>query len=333
MTVREFIDGVRERYRTQPVVQATRGTVHDVRLGVCRRLGPRIGRPIWDRGDWDMLVILDGCRADLWDDVAPEYGLATGDTVWSNAACSIDWIRRNLAAHPDELARAGYVTANPFADHDAADAQSAGLGSMDVGHFRPLYRTHWSELFDGQIATVPPDVVTDHAIDAWRERETLGIDRLIVHYMQPHEPYRARPEWGSGDHKLLSDLTTEGGTAGRSVWPRIEAGEILADEFWGVYKDNLRWVLDDVTERLLTNCDARIVLSADHGNGLGEWGEWHHPPGAIGPGVRRVPWVRVDGTDVRDVNPGVDVWTTGTQTDDNADGDATRDQLRALGYR
>jgi hypothetical protein len=172
---------------------------------------------------------------------------------------------------------------------------------------------------------VPPETVTDHAISAWRERNSLGIERLVVHYMQPHEPYRARPEWGSGDSKLLENLVDPDQPAGASVWPVLQEGGIEMDEFWEVYKDNLRWALDDVTERLLPNVGGDVVISADHGNALGEWGEWHHPPGAIGPAVRRVPWVPIECEDGHTVDPDV-------SAGDAASPDVN-EQLAALGYK
>jgi len=330
MSLHDFLTETRQRYRTQPLSTATRRTARAFRNGAFRHVGRHIGRPIWDRDDWDVLVVLDTCRTDLWREVADEYPRLPTDPnpVWSNASCSIDWNDRNFNGHPDEVARTGLVTSNPFADHDADTCRSADVADTELAYFKPLYRTHWQDLADGQIATVTPEDVTDHAIAAWRDRERLGFDRLVVHYMQPHEPYRARPDWGSGDNKLLENLVDGDAEAGASIWPKLEDGEIDMDEFWRVYQDNLRWVLDDITDRLLTNMEADIQISADHGNALGEWGEWHHPPGAIGPAVRRVPWVAVQGTDTEDVHPGVEVDETGAQTDVD-----TEEQLAALGYK
>lgn len=324
MTLQDFIEESIERYQTQPVTRATKRTAMAFRNGAFRHVGRHIGSPIWAR-EWDVLVVLDACRYDLWQEVASEYGLPTDETHWSNASCSIDWIRRNFNAYPDEARRTGYVTSNPFADHDTPSARSAGLADEPLGHFRPLYKTEWTELFEGQIATVPPETVTDHAIDAWRNRDELGFDQLVVHYMQPHEPYRARPGWGSGDHKLLGNLIDPETPAGSSIWPALEDGDVDLEEFWSVYQDNLRWVLDDVSERLLENLDGEIVLTADHGNALGELGEWHHPPGAIGPSVRRVPWTQVQATDQGTVQPEIDVSEPLEEVE-------VTDQLEALGY-
>lgn len=326
MTFRDWVEESVERYRTLPPAKATKQSAWAFWRGGCRKtIDPTIGRPIWERGDWDVLVVLDACRYDQLVEVAPEYPELPNDVdrVWSNASASIDWIERNFNGCPESASRAGYVTANPFADHADPDSRSADLDEDTVGHLRLLYQTEWQDIGNG-IETVPPEPMTEHAIDAWRRRVELGIDRLVVHYMQPHEPFRSRPEWGNGDHKLLKNLVSEGAEAGASVYPLLQSGEIDLDEFWEVYQDNLRWVLDDVTDRLLTNVDGEIVLTSDHGNGLGEWGSWHHPPGTIMPAVRRVPWLEVEGVDRGTVRPDL--------TDSEDVDEATADQLEALGY-
>jgi len=327
MTFGDWVAETIERYRTEPAKKATSRSTEALWNGFCRRtLDPRVGSPVWDRGDWDVLVVADAGRVDLMREAVKEYEELPDQvgSVWSNASCSIDWINRNFNGYPGEAARTGYVTANPFAANDEPTAQSADLSEPDIGHLRLLYRSEWQDV-GGGIETVPPERVTDHAIDAWRRRDELGIDRLVVHYMQPDEPYRARPEWGTGDHVLLKNLVDADAKAGASVFPRVRAGEVSVDEFREVYLDNHHWLLEDVTERLVGNVDGRIAITADHGNGLGEWGAWHHPPGSVAPPIRKVPWVSVDSEDSKTVTPRV----SGREDVETA----TAEQLEALGYR
>jgi hypothetical protein len=89
------------------------------------------------------------------------------------------------------------------------------------------------------------------------------------------------------------------------------------------YRDNLRWVLEDVTERLLPGVSGTVALSADHGNAMGEWGVWAHPPAAVVPSVRKVPWATVEGGD-RTIQVGARRPSGDAQLDD---------QLAALGYK
>jgi len=323
MTFADWLDETGERYRTQSPLAATRESAHEFRMGLQRRVGSRLGKSIWGRGDWDVLVVLDACRNDMWNEVYAEYDrLERSSGVWSNASCSIDWIVRNFNEHPEQARRAGYVTGNPFAHHTAPEARSADLSEEDLAHFAPLYKSEWTALDGGPVETIPPKVLTDHAIDAWRRRDKLGMDRLIIHYMQPHQPFRSKPEWEKIG-KNLKNLVDDRGMAGACAWQRARRGEVDTDELWAAALDNLHWVLDDVTERLLPNIDGTVALTADHGNAMGEWGEWAHPPGAISPAVRTVPWVALECVDDRTVTPDVE------SNDGRA---AAEDQLEALGY-
>lgn len=328
MTFGDWLADTRRRYRQQPPARATATAAAKLWRGVVRRTAdPHIGRPIWARDGWDVCVVADAARLDLMRTAIDEYAaLPDGEEVrgvWSNASCSMDWIDRTFNDHPADAARTGYVTANPFTAHDAAGVPSADLAEPRVGHLRRLYDSDWQET-EGCM-TVPPATVTDHAIDAWRRRDDLGIDRLVVHYMQPHEPFRARPEWGGGDHALLEDMVTgDADHAGASIYPQVRRGEVPLSLFKSVYLDNHHWVLEDIADRLVDNIAGDIAITADHGNALGEWGAWHHPPAMVAPPVRRVPWATVTGTDEETVTP--DLRAGGIDA-------STKGQLEALGYR
>lgn len=327
MTFADWLNESARRYRTQSPWRATVASAHELRMGATRRIGLLIGKRIWDRGDWDVLVVLDACRNDLMQSVAPEYDILPNDPghCWSNASCSIDWILRNFSAHPEHARRSGYITGNPFTDHTADDAPTADLSGDDFAYFAPLYKTEWGAVDGGPVETIPPAPLTDQAIAAWRRRDELGMDRLVVHYMQPHQPYRSKPEW-TGVNKNLKDLVKTRTKAGACAWQECRQGNIDAEELWTACRDNLRWVLDDVTQRLLQNVDGKVVLTADHGNAMGELGEWGHHPGAIGPAVRKVPWAPVEAADKRTVTPDVDLQRR-TAVDDTIES-----KLDSLGY-
>lgn len=81
------------------------------------------------------------------------------------------------------------------------------------------------------------------------------------------------------------------------------------------------WLTDSI-DRYRTHSPA--TATKDTLNALGEWGEWHHPPGALSPAVRRVPWVPIRGVDRGTVEPAVG--ETGVDA-------GVESQLEALGYR
>jgi hypothetical protein len=318
MTFTDWLRETRTRYQTQSIHSATRDSSRAFWRGISRRtIDPYLGSVWWER-DWDVLVVLDGLRVDLARDVVDDEVAS----VWSPASTSIDWINRHFAdEYRDEWERTAYVTANPFASHDTTDAKSADLHEKNIGYFDPVYERAFGDV-DG-ITTTPPEAVTDAAIYAWR---TADVDQMIVHYMQPHQPFIGRSDWESV-YSNLENLAGEVNQGGPDVWHRCRDGKLDRNDVWNAYRDNLQWVLDDVESRLLRNVDARAALSADHGNGMGEWGVWSHPPGSIAPAVRKVPvWFR-EASDERTVVPPVP--ETG-ETASQADADIS--QLQALGY-
>jgi arylsulfatase A-like enzyme len=126
--------------------------------------------------------------------------------------------------------------------------------------------------------------MTDRAITVGREHDP---DRLLVHYMQPHEPYIAEaleskepldPRW-------------------KNPIEQLQQGNLDRETVWEAYLDNLRVVLDEV-ERLLENVDAeRVVITADHGEAFGEYGFYEHPIGCPHPVVKQVPWATTTAVD------------------------------------
>jgi hypothetical protein len=62
---------------------------------------------------------------------------------------------------------------------------------------------------------------------------------MIVHYMQPHQPFRSRSDWIGEDHNLANVVDTDQ-EAGPCIWQRYRRGEFDDEEFWTAYRDNLR---------------------------------------------------------------------------------------------
>ncbi len=315
MTFTDWLTETKQRYRTQPPAKATKNSARQLLHGFNRRTVDRaIGVPWWERDDWDVLVVLDGLRVDA----ARETIDADIESVWSPASTSIDWIERHFdERHREHWASAGYVTGNPFAHHDTNHARSADLKDKGLGYLDLVYERAFGEV--SGIKTTPPEAITDAAIAAWRRED---VDRLIVHYMQPHQPFRSRPDWESV-YSNLENLAGEVNEGGPDIWKRCRDGEFSERELWDAYCDNLEWVWEDVQNRLLRNLDADVTVTADHGNGMGEFGVWSHPPGAVAPAVRKVPAWHATGVDERTVQP--------EGSGEATDGDVT-DQLEALGY-
>jgi hypothetical protein len=132
--------------------------------------------------------------------------------------------------------------------------------------------------------------MTDRAVNVAR---SLDPNRLIVHYMQPHEPHIGE------EHGL-----------GQSVFVSLRKGEITREEAWNSYIENLRLVLDEL-EVLLTNTDAeKVIITADHGEAFGEFGFYAHQIGCPLPEVRTVPWIETTATDKESYEPEIEPGST-----------------------
>jgi len=267
------------------------------------------GVPIFDL-EWDVLVVLDACRADLMAEVAPAYGFESVGSVDSVASASPEWMAKNFdERYADELAETAYVTGNPYSRTHADEDAFLVLDEV------------WEYAWDERLGTVTADAVTDRAIAVhrqWRPRRT------IVHYMQPHHPFVPRPldagmdrEAGPGSFGLAD-----------SVWRDLRLGRFTREEVWSAYRANLEYVLQHVAV-LLENVDAdTVAITADHGNAFGERGLYGHPIYVPIEPLKRVPWCLTTGTDSGRYVPTLEA-TEAVQSDERR----LEEKLADLGYR
>lgn len=257
------------------------------------------GTPLYER-DWDLLIVLDACRYDLMAEVHEEYEFVESlEAVRSAGSSSSEWMERNFAeAYRAEIGRTVHVTGNP----NSAE-------SLPVRDFLDLDEA-WRYEWDESAGTIHPGPLTDRAIALHRERDP---ERMIVHYMQPHHPFVGSP---------LGD-----GFGGTDPWELLRRGEIDRETVWEAYRDNLRYALDALPT-LLRNADApNAVITADHGNLLGEYGLYAHPAKVAVKELRKVPWCRTTARDTGEYEPDLDRGTG------DADSDDVAERLRDLGYK
>lgn len=295
---------IREEGFQEAVSQSTR-EARDYLLQLIDAYDSR-GTRIYDI-DWDTLIVLDGCRVDVMESVADEYDFLPDDIPVSRSlgSTSRTWMDRNFTDEfAEEMQATTHVTGNPYSK-----------GFLDPALFRVLDEV-WEYGWDDDIGTVPGRTMTDRAIDASR---THDHDRLIVHYMQPHFPSIPDP--------LDSPMELERfGRNWNSVWDRLRDGDIDRDTVWDSYRENLRYVLDDV-ELLLENTDGeRVIITADHGNAFGEWGLYGHPPYSPIAALREVPWVETTSSDTETYEPTVE------REDQAVAEDEVQARLESLGY-
>lgn len=229
--------------------------------------------------DWDLLIILDACRLDLFEEVVDEYGILDANTpsIKSVGSTSAEWMKKTFYDENfrKDISETTYITANPHTNSQVEDSQFHVLDEV------------WKYAWDEEHGTVKPRPLTDKTISIFRNEQPK---RVITHYMQPHYPFLLQPD--------ISPKELQG-----DIWQSLRDGDYTHDEIWEAYRDNLRVVLDDI-ELLQQNVSAdKIVVTSDHGNALGESRIYGHPPGFPLNCLREVPWVVLTGNDSKEHSP------------------------------
>jgi len=260
--------------------------------------------------DWDVLVVLDACRYDLFEEFSPKHRVYDEfdriDSVYSCASASKEWMNKSFQTLPNEkLADTHYVTANGWVESELEEERFGGIEHV------------WKWAHDRSVGTVPPEPVTDQALRTYREKEP---EKLIIHYAQPHAPFLH----SNGKYQSKNEIPGEGNT--QNVWKGLQRNEFSNDEVWSDYGKNLENVLDDV-QTIINNVSGTIVITADHGNLIGEWGVYGHPSYVPIPQLKRVPWVIAEGNDQRSYELNSEL----KSPDDNYEL-ATKEHLKDLGY-
>lgn len=300
MTLQDFIQKSLTQYRRHGW-DAIPGICIDFLVSAISRIPGinRLGTNIYSK-DWDVLVILDACRADIYRDVINE----DAESIWSVGSSSEEWMSHTFTSSLD-VSGTAYVTGNIYSrDY---------LDENDFYRIEEVWRYGW----DDEAGTIPPRPVTNEAIRTWRE---TAADRMIVHYMQPHFPAIGSDiELGGG---TTQDEFGNGTTV--NIWSEMRSGAIDAETAWEAYRDNLEFIWSDV-ELLMKNVDGTVGVTADHGNGFGKWGVYGHPSKLVFPKLRRVPWDSYYCSDEMTHQP------EEASKEDTAD-DTVEERLESLGY-
>lgn len=258
--------------------------------------------------DWDNLVILDAARYDEFRRYLDEVGFVDGELYkhTSRGATSSEFIRGNFTDR--ELHDTVYVSVNPHY------ARLRDELNCSVHDYIPLHNNEYRDAVDG--LTTQPRTVTEQGIAASNKYPNK---RLIVHYLQPHQPYLGSTAQSNLDH-------------GHGLIDTIRKNSITDDELRMYYRENLDLVLDSV-RTLLDELVGRTVITADHGELLGESvppvgvHEYGHFAGMYVPELLEVPWFVVPASSEKVITSEVPA------TEEDIDMDEVKSHLEDLGYR
>jgi hypothetical protein len=265
------------------------------------------GENILDK-DWDVCIILDACRYDTFCEAVAERGW-NGNTssITSLGSSTEEWVYGTfLNRHEDDLA---YATAN----------LRLGILGDELDSKVVDYQFTDRDAFDG--ITTYPETLTDLAIQVAKDNPNK---RLLVHYLQPHEPF------------LPASKRLPAAKYRHTIEPRPPS----VDKDWiqEAYRDNLDIALDEV-ERLLDSLPepvGKVAITADHGELLGEpVGPLHvpsydHPSGIRVDELLRVPWHVFEAESRPEITPS-DTLVSPSNSENVTE--FAEEQLEALGYK
>ena len=216
-----------------------------------------------------VIIILDALRFDAVKEAEP---------VWSSGSETPQWLANTFPLQYDVT----YFSANPF-----CSSVRNPYGWRGTDHFRvvPVWDFGWKEV--NGCYTVPPEEV----VKAYKRE---GEPRpAILHFMQPHTPfaYCSNPlpiPW-------VTDLEKKGvvkpGDVERSkklypYWVKRYGAEAVREAYYEQAEYIVELALSFAKEI------GDTIVTADHGEMLGEKGLWGHPP-VITNELRVVPWLEV----------------------------------------
>ena len=266
--------------------------------------------------EWDNLIILDACRYDAFRDLCEFDG--TLRKVQSRGSTSEEFVRGNFNG------RIAYdtviVSANGYYDllnEDIARRRNTKEIDGEIHDFVRLYRNEYRDAAGG--LTTHPKTVTEHALKA---NEAYPKKRLIIHYLQPHQPYlgpfaEEHIDYGHG----MNIITT------RNRNPHLTDADLHR-----AYMENLKLVLDEV-ETLLDAVRGKTVITSDHGELLGERlpvipvKDYDHWYGLHVPELLNAPWFEIEGESRKEIRE-----DTPAERDE-VDAEEVEQHLKDLGYR
>ena len=258
--------------------------------------------------DWDHLLILDACRYDMFKEQSSLPG--TLESVESRASATEEFLEANF--HGREFLDTVYVTGSPMLHRHRNKIET---------QFHDIVNVWKEDGWNEEYRTVLPETMTEAAIQA---KDRYPNKRLLVHYLQPHYPFLGPT---GQEHFDLDRLDFE--------WYKLLSGELEVSDavVERAFKENLDVVLPEV-ERLFGEFSGKTVVTADHGQVIGERGfpvpirEYGHPRGVYSEGLVTVPWLTYENGD----RPEIIAENPDHSDSIDRDEETARERLEHLGY-
>lgn len=268
--------------------------------------------------EWDYLIILDACRYDYFYKNFKKYLRGKLIKILSTASHTLEWCEESFTEYYNDVI---YISANPI-----INSKIEVKGFKAKNHFFKIIDV-WDWGWNEKLGTVQPKKVNEAVL---KFKDIYPDKKFIIHYLQPHEPYLGsihsigflRPMTGTilkglqsdGIHnflelliKILTFLAKKLKLLGnRPSWKIRELLNLSPSTPMDAirrktgdaglrlsYEKNLKIVLENV-KNLVGELSGTIIITSDHGELLGEKGNYSHGPNFIDPLLKEIPWFIVE---------------------------------------
>ncbi len=259
---------------------------------------------------WDFLVILDTCRYDIFKQVYRDFfKCGKLKRALSPANHTREWL---IKCFPDKYEDIVYISGNPNINSKIV-MKSGGKVFSAKEHFFKIIDV-WNYGWDESIGQVPPKQINKAFHKYYLKYPNK---RFILHYQQPHFPWISI----GGEPKSFQDKYKKiYNNAVKRIKKRHIIKEIIPHVFWWKLHEILKTppesnrekhyrlygrkgMIDAYTKDLelglkhvkfLTDyIDGYWLITADHGEQLGELGIYAHPPYGRLKKQYEVPWFEI----------------------------------------
>lgn len=318
------------------------------------------------------IIILDACRYDIFSEMFGQYISGELRPAWSTAGWTGEYVERTWREEYNltYLGAATHVSDHSFKYRDRDYRPSEHIDRIIQlwnTDWNPVYGTvHPEKVTDAALAEASRDVPTRMVVHYMQphapyigETKILpwGIDEREIsrplHELAQESVNRVKSD-GKDAKKAVDELDPEEidfetvvkydlgprqfqqweqARPSDSIHSRIESGEITDEKLRQAYRDNLHLVLGEV-RRLIARLNCPVVVTADHGEFLGENGRYFHP-NTYHQVVREIPWLEViddciGTTAIEEQYHSMDLREM--LEADGADDETFENRLKALGY-
>jgi len=276
--------------------------------------------------EWDNLIILDACRYDYFEECYDKYLEGELEKRNSEAGSTPEWL---IKTFDQFLMDTTYFSANPFINSDGIPLNK--LADSRFPSWKPTKKFGqiidvWKDV-DDKFNTTMPEKVVEAVINK------PSLKGKVIHFIQPHLPFihpesKFNIEWSAKNEIHEKEGYRQKGV-GRKIYVKI--GHIIfgtlpnlifrdpikvwkfrepfvpsysisnyeqiyrnrqLDRVHEFYRYSLEETLKSVS-KLLPSLNGKTIITADHGECLGEYNIWGHRNFNHNPVLTTVPWIEI----------------------------------------